>query len=95
MKRSRVTYDRDGGQTPNISPDALSMFAAGNVNPKNAAGRQAKATNENHGLRKPPTHTCCCHTASDGSNAEETDERPDNSLTTWLLGKAGWSLFGL
>ncbi|CAN8096386.1 unnamed protein product [Discula destructiva] len=80
VKRSRITYDCHGGQTPDISPTALST-------PPGESARQ-KTRFPADGSASPES---CRSTVS---SLELTDEYLEIGFATWLIEKAKKALFG-
>lgn len=85
VKRSRVTYDSKGGQTPNIPPPSL-RHDDGGIHEKLQAS-----------LRDSPSDQSSNRSVSSADDSEEDDEYDESaepSLTSWLYVKAAKALFG-
>lgn len=85
VKRSRITYDRNGGQTPNISPNAVS-FSAG-------IGVQQEVCYPANSTASPQASRNIAPVKEDRKGTE-ADETSESSLTSWLFEKASKALFG-
>lgn len=86
VKRSRITYDRKGGQTPDISPTALSFPASLTTSSViDSSSDEKEEVNE---------ETVATETAPTETAATENDGTSESSLTSWLFDKASKALFG-
>lgn len=85
VKRSRITYDCNGGQTPSISPRAISIGSGTDARQQVCDPAISNAT---------PKVSRSIASSHDTNEDSEADKTPEVTLTSWLFDKASKVLFG-
>lgn len=88
VKRSRVTYDGTGGQTPNMSPTAVVALGDGDSSAKQECFQDNEDTESVYGS------VSSGESSLEGdAECDEPEEPSEPSLSSWIYGKATKALF--